>query len=153
MITQTDLKLLVKAAFIAGFKVDISSLRILIWKKGTKTHIPAKLENGFFAVYIFKHKKTYLKVGKVSGATNNDRYYQHHYIVKASNSNLAKSLVADKNLFREVKERAVRDWIIANTSRYNILIPKKYGAAFVNFAEAFFILRFNPFFEGRKNKT
>lgn len=152
MITDNDLRLLVKAASGAGFTANKKDFKLLKWPKGIKTHSPTKLQDGFFAIYIFKYHKTYLKVGKVSGHTNNDRYYQHHYIVKASNSNLAKSLVGDKERFREVKKKNVRNWIITNTSRYNILIPRKYGALFVNFAEAFFLLKCKPFFEGRKSK-
>ena len=43
-----------------------------------------------------------------------------------------------------------KDWLIANTNRYNILIPEKYGKKFVHFVEAFFILKCDPIFENSR---
>lgn len=153
MITQDDLKLFTKISQDSGFKIDSNDLQLLSWQKGIATHKPTILPKGFFAVYIFEHENKYLKVGKVSGETNNDRYYQHHYIIKGANSTLAKSLVNDSEYSKLFKNEDVKDWILNQTSRYNILIPKVYGRNFVNFAEAFFILKCDPRFEGRKKST
>jgi len=147
MITKQNLKLLTKAALQAGFVASPSELKLLTWNAGKETHIPKALEVDFFAVYIFQHKDKYLKVGKASGPKNNDRYRSHHYIVKASTSNLAKSLTLNKAFARLIGKLKPREWIITKTTRYNILIPKSYGRKFVNFAEAFFILKCNPMFE------
>lgn len=149
MITNQDLKSLVKAAQVAGFVVDEKKLKLLTWNAGSDTHKPTVLEVNYFAVYIFKHKKKYLKVGKVSGAINNDRYYQHHYLYNGANSTLAKSLVNCSEYSQFLNCDNVRTWIIENTTRFNVLIPKSYGKNFVNFSEAFFILKCNPKFEGK----
>lgn len=150
MITTDDINLLSKVSRDCGFKVNPKDLKLIFWNKGIDTHKPTKLPEGYFAVYIFQHNKNYLKVGKVSGSKNNDRYYQHHYIVKGANSTLAKSLSLDPIYSKKIIKGNEREWILKNTSRFNILIPKSYEANFVNFAEAFFILRCNPKFEGKK---
>lgn len=147
MIKEKDLISLTRAAFQAGFVANTSELKLLILNAGIKTHRPTALEENYLAVYIFKYKDQYLKVGKASGLKNNDRYRSHHYIVKASTSNLAKSLITSKSFARLIGKSSPREWIIKNTTRYNILIPKIYGRKFVNFAEAFFILKCNPLFE------
>jgi hypothetical protein len=151
MITPTDISILSQVSKKIGFEIDHKELIIEHLKKG-KDHAPKKLKTGYFAVYMFKYRREYLKVGKVSGTMNNDRFYQHHYIEKAANSNLAKSILSDTELSLKLNNRDIREWICNETHRFNILIPKKYGASFVHFVEAFFILRCNPRYEGRKNK-
>lgn len=149
MITQNEVKKIVKLSEIIGCKINYKDLILEIYKKGINSHIPKRLKMGYYAVYIFEFKKEFLKVGKVSGTKNNDRFYQHHYIIKAANSTLARSLNSSSKYKPLIKDLKVRDWICKNTNRYNILIPIKYGKNFVNFVEAFFILKCNPIFEGR----
>jgi hypothetical protein len=145
LITQEDIQSLVNAALLAGFEVDINNLQLLTWNAGAKTHIPLALPIGFSAVYIFKHKYEYLKVGQ-AGRNSSPRYLSHHYHVTAP-STLAKSILKDPVYFKILGTQTPKDWIINNTTRYNILIPNIYNRNFVNFAEAFFILKCNPRFE------
>lgn len=150
MINEGHIDALITAAELAGFKKTVAhGLRIDVWKRGEKTHRPKALDKGYFAVYIFKYQHSILKVGKVSGPRNNDRYNTHHYLIKGASSTLAKSLAGSARFSAYVKKDNPRKWIIANTTRYNILIPQKHGPAFVNFAEAFFILKLKPLFEGK----
>lgn len=137
MIKESDLRSLVKAANNAGFKMNVNDLKIEILKAGMKTHIPTKLWDGYSAVYIFKYKTEYLKVGKVNPKSN-PRYQYQHYNPKSNDSTLAKSMGKDGN------------WIKENISRVNILIPSQLGKKFVHFAEAFFILKCNPKFENSR---
>jgi len=152
MINKNDLVTVVKAASKAGFKNSAKNLELLVWGKGMQTHKPASLRKGSFAVYIFELNGIFLKVGKVCGEKNNDRYRSHHYIIKGANSTLAKSLSKHSNYSKIIGKEKIRDWMLTNINRYNILIPQSYGKHFVNFVEAFFILKCNPLFEGRASK-
>jgi hypothetical protein len=152
MITAEDIRLLCNVAKEIGVSIDPKSITLQHWAKGVETHRPARLPKGLFAVYIFVYQNIVLKVGKVSGTKNNDRYYQHHYLVKGASSTLAKSIMQDADYSHLVKDGNVREWIVNNTERYNIQIPKELGANFIHFVEAFFIIRFNPKYEGRVNK-
>lgn len=150
MIKEEHIISLIKASNLAGFnKTKDLGLIIDVWEKGEKTHRPRPLDKDFFAVYIFKYKNKILKVGKVSGEKNNDRYNAHHYLIKGASSTLAKSLSKSPDFAEYLKKENPRSWITSNTTRYNILIPIKLGAGFVNFTEAFFILKLKPLFEGK----
>jgi hypothetical protein len=146
MITQNDIQSLVEAANCVGVGVPIGDLQLLRWNAGVG-HIPAPLPAGFSAVYIFKYDigNSYLKVGQ-AGPNSGPRYLSHHYHTTAP-STLAKSIINDPAFFGLLNNFTPRDWLINNTSRYNILIPNIYGKHFVNFVEAFFILKCNPIFE------
>lgn len=148
MITQKDLKIVASAANLAGFHVDEGDLRLLSWNAGIQTHIPEKLPAGFCAVYIFKWNDKYLKVGKANSKSN-ARYQSHHYIAESSNSNLSKSLLGNTEFQTLFANTTTSSWLKENVHRYNILIPKNLGGKFVNFVEAFFILKCNPVFEGK----
>jgi hypothetical protein len=147
MITNEDIVLVVKAAKFSGFKdVKSEDLELNVWNKGLKNHLPVKLPNTCGAVYIFEYNKEYLKVGKV-GQKSNPRYQHQHYRVSSNISTFAKSLVNDSS--NNLTEEVVSDWIKENTTRYNIIIPCKYDRKFINFVEAFFILKCQPKYEGR----
>jgi len=147
MITQNDLAQLSSAAGLAGFDINENDMQILNWNAGMNTHIPAKLPRGFCAVYIFKWNDIYLKVGKANSKSS-ARYQSHHYYPESSNSNLSKSLLNDTEFQTLLGNMSTSDWLRTNINRYNILIPRDFGSNFVNFAEAFFILKCNPMFEG-----
>ena len=147
MIIQQDVQNLVDAANNAGYMVNIGHLSLVTWNAGIATHNPTALPIGFSAVYIFEHPFEYLKIGKACGDNANPRYQSQHYYKKASSS-LAKSLERDPIYSPLIGGLTLRDWIRTNTSRYNILIPNIYNKHFLNFAEAFFILKCNPKFEG-----
>lgn len=146
MITQQDMQDLVNAANMAGYAVNINDLHLLTWNAGIETHNPIALPNGFSAVYIFEHHTAYFKVGK-AGQNSAPRYLSQHYYTTAP-STLAKSLINDPTFMQIFPEQIPSDWIRANTTRYNILIPNIYNKSFVNFTEAFFILKCQPRYEG-----
>jgi len=145
MITQLDVQLLAEAALNAGLKIDQSKIELLTWNAGITTHIPLPLPEGYSAVYIFKHPDEYLKVGQAC-PNSAPRYLSHHYYTTAP-STLAKSLLKDPKYSPQIGTLLPRTWIIQNTIRFNILIPSIYNKHFVNFAEAFFILKCIPKFE------
>ena len=146
--TQSDIQKLFEAGQLAGFtNSNVRDLKIETWKAGIANHIPSKLPMGNMAVYLFFHNKKCLKVGKV-GSNSNARYTSHHYNPKSSQSNLASSLIKDKDSFPDMDVNNIGHWIKENTTRYNLLIPEKYEKLFLNFSEAFFILMYNPRYEG-----
>ena len=146
MITQNDLENLINSATNAGYEVDIRHLQLITWNAGIDTHNPMALPVGFSAVYIFKYPNEYLKVGQ-AGQNSAPRYLSHHYYTTAP-STLAKSILNDPVYSALLGNLSPSDWIRTNTTRYNILIPNNYNDHFVNFTEAFFILKCNPRFEG-----
>ncbi len=148
MITLQDITQLKQAALLAGFSVSDENIELTIWGSGIEDHTPEKLPIDCGAVYIFKYDNEYLKVGKANYKSN-ARYQSHHYNYDSSNSNLSKSIINDEiGSTNNLDTDTVGSWIKENTSRFNIIIPKELGKAFVNFAEAFFILKCNPKFEG-----
>lgn len=149
MITQQDIIHLCKAAANAGFNVNPNDLELLRWNAGLQTHNPSALPADSAAVYIFKWNNNYLKVGKVN-TNSNARYQSQHYNPDSSRSNLSKSLLSDTEFQALLGDGNVGDWLRANTTRFNILIPCTLGKNFVHFAEAFFILKCNPRFENTR---
>jgi hypothetical protein len=146
MITIEDIRLLTVAAESAGYTANPADILLLTWNAGGDTHIPSALPVGYDAVYIFKYQDEYLKVGKACGPKATPRYQSQHYYMKAP-STLAKSIHNDPLM--DYNDASPRDWLISNTTRFNILIPNNiYSAHFVSFAEAFFILKCNPRYEG-----
>jgi hypothetical protein len=148
MIGQEDLDGLVNAASIAGFKVSVADLQIVVWRKGLN-HIPTALPRGFAAIYIFKWNTKYLKVGKVN-TKSSARYHSQHYNPDSSNSNLSKTLLKEPEFEAMIGIEHPGVWLKKNTTRFNILIPASLGKNFVHFAEAFFILKCNPMFENTR---
>ena len=145
MITREDIDDLAVAASNAGYNVNADDLTLLVWNAGIETHIPQALPNGFSAVYIFIHPTQCFKVGQ-AGRNSAPRYLSHHYYTTAP-STLAKSLLNDPIYISIIGEQIPKEWIRINTTRYNILIPEQYNRNFVNFTEAYFILKCNPRFE------
>ena len=146
MITREDIVNLAASATNAGYPVNADDLELLRWEAGINTHRPLALPKGYSAVYIFKNEKICLKVGMVSGSNANPRYQSQHYYTKAP-STLSKSLLKDRIYKQKIGELNTREWLILNTTRYNILIPENYNKHFVNFVEAYFILKCKPRFE------
>lgn len=147
MITENDIRNLVQAANLAGFNIAPHNLQLLVWQAGSETHIPSLLPNGYCAVYIFEYNQAYLKVGKANSKSK-ARYQSHHYSSSSSNSNLSKSLLNDTYYRAIIGIENTKQWLCNNTTRYNIHIPNQLGSNFVNFVEAYFILKCNPQFEG-----
>ena len=146
VITEKDIEDLCTSASVAGFVVDAAALTMETWGAG-ESHLPRALPPGKAAVYVFVLNGNCLKVGKANKRSN-ARYQSQHYNPKSCRSNLALSLLADAEFQPIITSGNAGGWIRQNTTRYNILIPEDLGPEFVHFAEAFFILKFRPRFEG-----
>lgn len=146
MITRGDLHDLRSAAALAGVEVDAAKLDLVVWNAGDG-HVPTQLRSGYAAVYVFVWNRQCLKVGKVNQKSR-PRYHYQHYKPKSCRSNLALSLLGNAEFCESIGDDDVGEWIRRNTTRYNILIPVEFGEEFVHFAEAFFILKCRPRFEG-----
>lgn len=113
-------------------------------------HKCKQLPEGCMAVYIFKFKTEYLKVGKV-GTKSKARYLHHHYNPNSSGSNLAKSILNDHSFNSNVEVlNDIKNWIIRNTIRTNIIIRADKGLLLLNLLEAFLHCRLKPKYEGKK---
>jgi hypothetical protein len=148
MITIEDINLLMQAATLANIDVALHQVQLLEPWIGGINHGPVpQLPLHKQAVYFFKYEEIYLKVGK-AGPNANARYQSQHYSIAGGNSTLAGKLIADPEMQPIIQNNNIGNWIKNNTTRYNILINADCGLHFLNFAEAFFILRCNPKYEG-----
>ena len=116
---------------------------------GIPHRAPKFLDNGKMAIYIFKYKDTYLKIGKV-GAKSKARYTYQHYSPKSSNSNLAKSILKDEvfSISHSITKENVGQWIKDNCQRINILIDEELGRLALSLIEAALHYKYNPKYEG-----
>jgi len=110
---------------------------------------PSLLPAGKMGVYIFHWGSQCLKVGKV-GPRSQARYTSQHYNPGSSNSNLAKSILKDReNLgIAGIDEGNVGAWIRENTQRVNILLDDVAGAPALSLLESFAVCCLRPRFEG-----
>ena len=142
MITQNDINFMIAAANLTGFQVQSNQIQFMTLDAGIDTHVQLELPNGMQAVYIFKYEDIYLKVGK-AGIFNKARYRSHHYKHIYANNNLALSLIIDPEIITPEAD-FINIWIRENTTRFNLLIDVNLGVNFLNFMEAFFILKCDP---------
>lgn len=113
---------------------------------------PSKLPKGKMAVYIFIYNNEILKIGQV-GQNSNARYQSQHYIdftdKRKNSSTLAKSLNNDSDI---CVGNNIRNWIINNCERINILISghnnKHENKKVLNFIEGLLQYKYNPRYEG-----
>ena len=112
---------------------------------GVPHSAPKSLDNGKMAIYIFKYKDTYLKIGKV-GAKSKARYTSQHYSPKSSISNLAKSILKDEvfSISHSITKENVGQWIKDNCQRINILIDEELGRLALSLIEAALHYKYNP---------
>lgn len=147
MIVQNDLEDLIKAANLAGFNnVNITDLVLEHFENG-ENHVQQNLDANNAGIYIFKWNERYLKVG-MDNSVSGKRFKVYHYNPNSTTSNLSRSLITEPEFQALIGDNHPGNWIRANTHRFNILIPKRLEKNFICFAEAFFILKCNPFFEG-----
>ena len=111
--------------------------------------IPEDLPAGFAAIYGFHDEADWLKIGKV-GPGSGPRFRYQHYKSGSAPSTLAGTLF--KNDWFSEKYSDQQSEILARTGRMNILIHRSLGESFLGFLESFFILCFQPRFEGHKWK-
>ncbi len=105
---------------------------------------PRTLPKGYGAVYFFIFGDTVMKIGKVNPKSN-ARYVSHHYNCSAP-STFAKSLLKDQSM--QLDHISVKQWILTNTQRINILIKEDKGKAATELVEAIMHYYFRPRYEG-----
>lgn len=112
-------------------------------------HKPKSLPKGKMAVYTFVHKGCFLKVGQANFKSN-ARYQSQHYNPNSSNSNLAKSLIKDKEFNYNLKfeDENIGQWIMENCERFDVIIDKNFGKSFLNFIEGLLQYKYSPKYEG-----
>lgn len=110
-------------------------------------HKPKSLPNGYSAVYIFKYKSKYLKIGKANSKSN-VRFRNQHYGFNA-NSTLAKSLNADPVFKKKIKSKNnTKNWMLDNLHRIDILIKTSKGKAATELIESVLHYSLRPKYEG-----
>lgn len=111
-------------------------------------HIPRTLPRGKMAVYIFANGDHVLKVGKVGGKSG-PRFRTQHYAPASSASNLAKSLLNDKDGgCYDVPAAEIGSWMRQNLHRIDILLSVELGKGVLAYLEAFLHCRLSPRYEG-----
>lgn len=112
---------------------------------------PPSLPKGYAAIYIFAYasepKCEYLKIGKAN-ANSAARFISQHYGFSAP-STLAKSICSDYE-FRQmgITQENVKEWMLNNLHRVNVLIRAEQGKAITELVEAILHYRFRPRYEG-----
>jgi len=134
-------------ANLADIPIAPDEIRIISQKAPHKP--PSSLPSGKMAVYIFVYNGQCLKVGKV-GSKSNARYTSQHYYPGSSNSNLAKSIMANpaKVGLCSIDAANVGEWIKNQTDRIDILFTIELGIPFLTLAESFLQYWLKPTFEG-----
>jgi hypothetical protein len=144
---------LTAALILAGIDVNARQIKILDWGC---PHEPRPLPEGKMAVYMFFYEGKCLKVGK-AGPNSNARYASQHYLPGAAKSNLADSVLSDKEFLGSLPESInvnnIGGWLKRKTHRINVLLDKTLGPFVLNFAEAFFQACFKPKYEGFKSQN
>ena len=132
---------------ILGKEIPETSYRFEVL--GVPHLAPKSLAKGKMAIYIFKYKDSYLKIGKV-GAKSKPRYIYQHYQPDSSPSNLAKSILKDElfSISHSITKDNVGQWIKDNCQRINILIDKELGHFALSLIEAMLHYKYQPKYEG-----
>ena len=112
-------------------------------------HKPGPLPDGTMAVYVFSDSSRVLKVGK-AGPNSGSRYTSHHYNPNSSGSNLAKSVLTDKDMVQlcDVTASNVSAWIKQNTDRVNFIVDSRVEMRLLTLLEVFVQCRLRPLYEG-----
>jgi hypothetical protein len=115
-----------------------------------RPHVPPNsLPSGKMAVYVFYWEDRCLKVGKV-GPKSSARYTSQHYNPWSSNSNLAASILKNRDDLGlpNMTDENIGAWIKQQTTRLNFLLPAELGMPVLSLLEAFLQCRLRPEFEG-----
>lgn len=136
---------------LAGF-VE-SEFTISVVASAAPHDLPPALKNGDVAVYAFIWNNECLKVGKV-GPKSHARYISHHYNPSSSQSNLAKSILADKESMglKHLTDQIIGDWIRSHVDRVNFVLSGEKIIPVLNLLEAFLQCRLKPRYEGFKSQ-
>jgi hypothetical protein len=139
----------IKAIAFTGVAISPNNIEVRNWGC---PHEPTKLPDGKMAVYIFRLDDDVLKIGKV-GPNSNARFHTQHYFPKSSQSNLAKSLLADKSgPCSEISEEKIGTWMKQRLHRIDLLIDKNLPIGILNFLESFLQCLYQPKYEGFKSQ-
>ena len=136
-------ELIIKASALTGKPISEDSFYI---EHQQINHSPKALPNGKMAVYTFVSNDKFLKIGR-AGKKSKARYQSHHYYIKSGSSTLARSLVNDTNE-PTITENNVRNWIISNCERFDVIIDASLGSMTLNFIEGMLHYKYNPRYEG-----
>lgn len=109
---------------------------------------PTTLPEGYSAVYFYAHGNMVLKIGKANSKSKS-RYTSQHYRFNAP-STLAKSLYADPD-YHFINEDEVKEWMLNNLYRVNILIKNSCGKPATELVETILHYSFRPKYEGAIN--
>ena len=107
---------------------------------------PNQLPKGYIAVYFFFEGDIAIKIGKAN-AKSKARYTSQHYRINTTKSTLAKSLMNDPNRHFN-NAAAVKNWMLKNLHRINVLIKEDKGKAATELVEAIMHYKFRPIYEG-----
>jgi hypothetical protein len=113
-------------------------------------HVPPSLPPGKIAVYSFRYKKTFLKIGQ-AGKNSSARYSSNHYFIYKNSSTLAKSLFNDQRMKKLIGATPIDQWIKNNCDRYDVIINStlddKKDKMILNFIEGLMHYCFKPKYE------
>lgn len=153
-----DLFINYKNEFKRKFGVD-TVLKVLC---NTNGHKPSKLKQKTKGVYIFMiNDKICFKVGK-AGLESIARWSSQHYNPNSCSSNLAKSLLQNKDILRSylpndmipevnlLNKDNIGSWIKCNLIRIEFIIENDKEDFSLNLLEAFLQFKLKPIYEGNK---
>lgn len=125
------------------------------------SHRPSSLPKDMQGVYVFLTDAYCFKVGK-AGPKSKARWSSHHYNLDAKTpSTFAKSIVKNKNKFKSyfsgdkhseidsLNKENIKDWIRANISRIEFLLPQEKDLFALNLLEALVQYKLKPIYEGK----
>lgn len=103
-----------------GREIDLDKISVI--DRG-KPHKIQKLPENSMAIYMFKYKDEYLKIGKV-GSKINPRFTSHHYNPNSAKSSLAKCIINDGELNKDksLNESNIKEWMKNNLQRIDIIL-------------------------------
>lgn len=141
----------IEVAKLAEVSLDVTDISVVA--SSAPHDLPPVLKNGDVAVYVFIWNNDCLKVGKV-GPKSHARYISHHYNPSSSQSNLAKSILADKESMelQHLTDQSTGEWIRRHVDRVNFVLSGEKIIPVLNLLEAFLQCRLKPRFEGFKSQ-
>lgn len=111
-------------------------------------HVPVALPKNKVAVYMFRYKNQFLKIGKV-GENSNARFQYQHYKPFSAQSTLAESILEDREMKLEfLDDENVSEWILNNCGRIDIIIDSDTTKFKVDLIEAALHYKYQPKYEG-----
>jgi len=129
-----------------GKTIDTSKIWVI--DRGVPHIAPKKLPEGRMAVYTFIYNDEFLKIGK-AGPNSNARYTSQHYNPGSAMSNLAKSLLDDRDMNNcGIFEDNVGEWIKSNCRRIDIEMDTSLGIFTLELVEAILHYKYIPKYEG-----